>query len=201
MRWLAAIIVALASSQLVLAQRTPGMLISSPPPIPVQRRHFSQEPILLITPWFAGYSPVVAQPAAPPVIMVQTQPAVVEPKKEPKLITPLLIELQNGRYVRSDASASNTLQVLRSRSTATPRAAADLTPVVLVFRDGHRERVREYTVADGALYAHGDFWTDGYWNKKILLSALDLPTTLAVNRESGVDFVLPSAPNVVVMRP
>ena len=76
-----------------------------------------------------------------------------------------------------------------------------IVPATLIFRDGHREQVREYIVADGAIYAHGDYWTDGYWNKKILLSALDLPATLSANEGNGANFELPSAPNVVIVRP
>jgi hypothetical protein len=79
--------------------------------------------------------------------------------------------------------------------------ARDSAPAILVFRDGHREQVREYTLADGALYARGDYWIDGYWNRKILISSLDLAATMAANRQSGVDFVLPSGPNVVVIGP
>jgi hypothetical protein len=71
----------------------------------------------------------------------------------------------------------------------------------LVFRDGHKEEVRDYSIADGVLYARGDFYTDGYWNKNISLSSLDVAQTLQANAERGVKFVLPSAPNEVITRP
>jgi hypothetical protein len=77
----------------------------------------------------------------------------------------------------------------------------DLPPAVLVFQDGHSEEVREYTIADGFLYARGDFYTDGYWNKKIDLSKLNLPQTQQANSARNIKFALPSFPNEVITRP
>ena len=75
----------------------------------------------------------------------------------------------------------------------------ELAPTVLVYRDGRREEVREYSIADGVLYARGDYYAVGYWNKKIELGTLDLPRTVKANQERGVKFVLPDSPNNVVM--
>jgi hypothetical protein len=75
----------------------------------------------------------------------------------------------------------------------------ELAPTVLVYRDGRREQVREYSIADGVLYARGDYYAVGYWNRKIELAALDLPQTVKANQERGVKFVLPDSPNNVVM--
>ena len=81
------------------------------------------------------------------------------------------------------------------------RSPRDLPPAVLVFRDGHGEEVHDYTIADGFLYARGDFYSDGYWNKKIDLSTLDLSQTLQTNSTRSVKFILPSSPNEVITRP
>ena len=97
----------------------------------------------------------------------------------------------------------------RATSNVTPQpptiAAAslphDLPPALLLFRDGHSEEVRDYTIADGILYARGDYYTDGYWNKKIALSTLNVPQTLEANSKRNVKFVLPSSPNEVITRP
>jgi len=143
----------------------------------------------------------------------------------------LLIELQGDRYVRvSDTPIESGVQQLTSSpdrdgpsvSSSRKRSArvashdsagsqapaivatapaAPLLPVILVLRDGTRQEVRDYTIADGTLYASGDFYTDGYWNKKIEISTLDVPETLAANNTRGVRFVLPSAPNEVITRP
>jgi hypothetical protein len=136
---------------------------------------------------------------------------------------PLLIELQGGRYVRvtgenltgentsasglayqaptAAAARSNSAKLDSNRPPAHEVTARVLAPVVLVFRDGHSEEVRDYTIADGAIYARGDYYSDGYWNKTIELSTLNLPETVKSNQERGVRFVLPSAPNEVITRP
>jgi hypothetical protein len=114
---------------------------------------------------------------------------------------PLMIELQNGRYVRvSTTAADGEAQELAPATAAAP-AAPNLPSVALVFRDGHNEEVRDYTIADGILYARGDFYIDGYWNKKIALSTLNLAQTLQENAARNVKFVLPSSPNEVITRP
>jgi len=140
---------------------------------------------------------------------------------QPSSSDPLMIELQNGRYVRVNSTAANgdalplasspALEATPSgthstRPSSTPPLIATSSehfppPAVLIFRDGHREEVRDYTIADGFLYARGDFYTDGYWNKKIDLSTLNLNQTLQANADRSVNFVLPSAPNEVITRP
>jgi|GEM_PF-622462 hypothetical protein len=192
-----------------------------------------------------GY-PVSSQP--PPFLMQALQ-GLVNPaansmsamgplnNREPSSSEPLMIELQNGRYVHVkskpiDGEAeplkfANISSPEKSRSskemkavatktlgtkavvtkslqpTSAPQmiAAAPLPPAVLVFRDGHSEEVRDYTIADGMLYARGDYYTDGYWSKKIDLANLNLTETLQANNERSVKFVLPSAPNEVITRP
>jgi hypothetical protein len=134
---------------------------------------------------------------------------------------PLMLELQNGRYVRVDgpvingdaepinfpensaAAKSHTKAAKPAPNNPPPEtiAAAPLPAVVLVFRDGHSEQVRDYTIAQGSLYARGDYYTDGYWNKKIDLATLNIPATLQTNATRNVNFVLPAAPNQVITRP
>ena len=128
---------------------------------------------------------------------------------------PLMIELQNGRYVQVSsaaidgqatplgANANNLSSPPSSQSFSENSAneANNLAPVVLIFKNGHQEQVRDYTIANGILYAQGDYYTDGYWNKKIDLATVNLPETLQANAEQGVKFVLPSSPNEVITRP
>jgi hypothetical protein len=61
--------------------------------------------------------------------------------------------------------------------------------------------VRDYTIADGSLYARGDFYTDGFWNKKIDLASLNVAETMQANASRNVKFILPSSPNEVITRP
>ncbi|MGA8430640.1 MAG: hypothetical protein WB729_12535 [Candidatus Sulfotelmatobacter sp.] len=144
---------------------------------------------------------------------------------------PLMIELRGDRYVRvtggeessnNDSPSANYQQPpiasaktlhasparptvappeIGSASTAPARTAQDLQPAVLVFRDGHTEKVRDYAITGGMLYARGDYYTDGYWTRTVALANLNIPATLASNADRGVKFVLPGAPNEVVTRP
>ncbi|HET7442103.1 MAG TPA: hypothetical protein VFJ47_12435 [Terriglobales bacterium] len=161
---------------------------------------------------------------APQVIVLQ-QPAVSAPQiveQAPPSIMPLLIELQDGRYVRyrSDPQGADTdantrsvrgAQIKPETSTkpALDASTAELLPVVLLFRDGHREQVDSYAIFSGAIQinatystaASSAYWANGSWARSIPLAALDLPATLQLNRERGVKFVLPAGPNEVVTRP
>jgi hypothetical protein len=113
-----------------------------------------------------------------------------------------MFELQHGHYVRvatTPADGDALPLTLTSSTAAVP--AHDLPPAILVFRDGHTEEVRDYTIADGTLYARGDYYTDGYWNKKIALSTLNVAETLQANATRNIIFVLPSSPNEVITRP
>ena len=150
-----------------------------------------------------GY-PVAAQP---PLILLQAARAMSMSRPdyadaEPSVPQPLMIELQNGRYVRVNRTAADgealPLTLAPDRTPSPPR---ELASVLLVFHDGHSEEVRNYTIADGILYASGDYYTDGYWNKKIDLSTVNVARTLGANAVRNVKFVLPSSPNEVITRP
>lgn len=162
---------------------------------------------------YADYpaGPAVIQAPAPQVIVLQ--PAGDSEKTPEKQIHPLLIELQGDQYVRFEGEAAergaDATSEMRSspaiessgRAASSASQAAELPPAILVYRDGHREQVANYAIADGVLYARGSFWQDGYWTKNIQLAALDIPATMKANQEGGVKFVLPSSPNEVVTRP
>ena len=163
----------------------------------------------------AGYPPAAQ---APNILLEALSPAGAFSNQPPTASQPLLIELQGGRYVQlngenpssnglayqeptGSAMRSNSAKLDSSRRPAPEVTERVLAPVVLVFRDGHSEEVRDYAIAGGAIYARGDYYSDGYWNKKIELSTLNLPQTVTSNQERGVQFVLPSAPNEVITRP
>jgi hypothetical protein len=197
------------------AQVRPGFGISSAPTrnsgfhgrAGMQRAE--RAPLFLGAPYLYpdDFSSVVETPApAPPQIVILQGPPAVEPPKEPKPQA-LLIEWQGDRYVRIGSSEQAQESHTSVDHAATMQAAppigqsANLPPAVLVYRDGRREEVRDYTIVDGALYAAGDYWVDGYWNKKIQLSALDVPATVKASMEQGVKFTLPTSPNEVIVRP
>ncbi len=149
------------------------------------------------SPFFWGGAAVVQQPTPQPFIL-EVAPSQVEAKEEPKpASSSLLIERRGDRYVRISGVPEEISFTQRGKATN----ATELSPTVLVFRDGRRIEVTNYAIVDKALYAYGDYWTAGYWTREILLAELDLPTTISLNLERGVKFQLPSAPNEVITRP
>ncbi len=152
--------------------------------------------------------PAVVEAPQPQVFVVQVPSAAEPPKEEPPHA--LLIEERGDRYVRigpdgaklGEGAVAPEYQVPSSNSAGKFQAPAPaLSPVVLIFRDGRRVQVHDYTIADGTIYVAGDYWTDGYWTKKIQLAALNLPATIKASQEQGATFVLPRFPNEVVVRP
>jgi hypothetical protein len=174
---------------------------------------FLADPFLFEDLYSTGY-PVASQP---PVILLQPAPAISpsadypDPRdndRETSSTQPLMIELQNGRYVRvttTPADGEALPLALPPVTTQAPAVATSpahyLPPAILIFRDGHKEEVREYTIADGILYARGDYYTDGYWNKKIAINTLNVAQTQEANTARKVNFALPKSPNEVTTRP
>lgn len=175
-------------------------------PHPAAPGNFFPTAVFLGNPWL-GYETPAPQPA--PVIVLQNSPAAAPPPEPSASIEPLLIEWQGDRYVRfSGATQSSLVQSVAEdyagpgRSSEKPsHIRGELPPAILVFRDGRRERISEYSIINATLYTSGNFWESGSWTRAIPVSTLDLPATFAANRQAGVDFVLPSGPNVVVTRP
>jgi hypothetical protein len=179
-------------------------------------------PLAFSDPFYSDYFPNTGSSAVPqsPVIVVQTSPATAPvPERAPS--QPLMIELQGGRYVRvSGEEASETGSGTESVTTeidpisnpspgrerlASPAihavAAKELAATVLIFGDGHQEKVLDYVIADGVLYAHSDYYANGSWTRKIELSALNLPETARSNQSRGLPFQLPASPNEVIVGP
>lgn len=180
------------------------------------RRSFLPGSLFLGEALWNDYSSKLA-PESPPVIVVQIAPAASETKEEPMpAAAPLLVELQGDRYVRysgeptESASARHDFVANRGRnfSAGTPAAPAVMQatrraelPAILIFRDGRHEEVSNYAIIGGVMYVGSNYWTSGAWQRKVQLADLDLPSTLKLNRDRGVGFTLPSAPNEVVTRP
>jgi len=121
----------------------------------------------------------------------------------------LLIEWQGNRYVRFGSPAETgepgaSAHPDYAEPTITKRMKPPISvtqkepSAVLVYRDGHREEIPDYAIADGVIYVRSSDWQNGYWTKRIPLSALDPRATIQANQQRGVNFLLPSAPNVVI---
>jgi len=102
---------------------------------------------------------------------------------------------------RFAAHSPATRQSATKQKIASAQPATELPPAVLVFHDGRREEVSEYSIISGTIYSKADYWSTGSWTKKIQIADLDVPATLKINQERGLKFVLPTSPNQVVIRP
>lgn len=81
------------------------------------------------------------------------------------------------------------------RREAAPAAAAKPepppTPTIVVLRSGEKLELTDYAVTGDTLYdLHGGR------TKKIAVSDIDLPTTVKLNEERGIEFTLPNAARV-----
>ena len=192
--------------------------------LPYRRRPFNRG-IFLGSPWpYSDFDPsetFVVEGAPRQFVIVQ--PALADDSPRRTRLSPLLIEWQGDRYVRfggaeqteergasahpdyaeptftkSPTNPPAKLATPPTRKAPTPSPARELPPAVLVYRDGHREEIPDYAIADGVIYVRGNDWQSGYWTKHIPLSALDPPATIEANQQRGVKFLLPTAPNVVI---
>lgn len=130
-------------------------------------------------------------------------------------IHPILIERQGDQWVQVTGYPQSTSHM----QLASPKAAEstqlpacmpggsevaepprELPPAVLVFRDGHKEEIKSYTIIGNTLYTSANYWKDGFWTRRIAIVNLNVPATLKVNQERGSEFNLPSGPQEVMIR-
>ena len=141
------------------------------------------------------------------------QPAVERP---PERVPPSLVLVRQGDqwvqvtgYIQSpiptqsaqtETVKANSLPSLKPSGNETAAPPLELPPAVLVYRDGHEEEVKSYTIIGKTLYTSANYWTSGSWTRKVELADLDVPATLKLNQERGSKFSLPSGPQEVVIR-
>ena len=121
-------------------------------------------------PWFGDYDSSAYQQAP-------NQPVVV------------VIDPKSGDDRYGDHSFNEPRnQPQQAQMQPPPAVSEEQEPTVLVFRDGHKQEVRNYAIVGQMLW---DFGAKG--THKIPLSDLDLDTTRKLNDDRGVDFVLPKS--------
>ncbi len=155
---------------------------------------FPRQPIFIGDPfWYSDYdSRPVYEAAAPEVVVVQ-------PPAAPAQTAPSVPPASSRQRGPADYSEKSALHLSERKSSAQP--PQELPPAVLVFRDGHKEEVSSYTIMGQTMFAKSDYWTTGTWNKKIQLTDLDVPATVALNHQRGLKFALPTSASEVVIRP
>ena len=207
-KWLTVAVICIVFSEFAPAQMSPGTMLSwsrgplsgpgfgfrSPAVSRAQAR--SRGAFFWGDPFFySDEAPISLASEAPSFVPVMVNAPAPEPTAEP-----LLIEWKGDRFVRSGGGA-NERDVDYVAGDGHTLSSSVLAPATLVFRDGHQQKVSDYVIAQGALYARSDYPNTGVWTETIQLSALDLPATVRLNQQNGVKFVLPGGPNEVVTRP
>jgi hypothetical protein len=216
-RWLTIALLAATSVPLSTAQMRGGRTVSLARGTSPHHgaRHFARGGFLgspFLYPDYDTHEPYFVE-APPQVVLVQ--PAAMDDSPTKPKPAPLLIEWQGDRYVRfggaqeTEARASSTHpDYVEPKITKPPvparqkevasSAAQELPRAVLVYRDGHREEILDYAIADGVIYLQSADWQNGFSTKPIPLSALDPVATMQANQQRGAKFMLPSASNVVI---
>jgi hypothetical protein len=95
----------------------------------------------------------------------------------------VVVDLPPGRHVVEESYDEQ--QALAAPPPQHDISEKPLEATVLVFRDGHRQEISNYAIMGETLYV---FDTR---KQKIGLDDLDLPSTIKVNDDRGVDFQLP----------
>ena len=125
-------------------------------------------------------SPIVGEP-------VYSRPAHVVPPQTPAVSqTEADLSYQVGR-LSQEIKDLRQQEAAQSQRPAQPAAPEPSTPVVLIFRDGHRLEIQNYAVIAQTLWV-----LDERNRTKIPLSELDLSATERENRSRGVRFSAPS---------
>ncbi len=95
---------------------------------------------------------------------------------------------ENDSGLQRDVQALNgKIDRLQADVEARNRPKTEQEPATaLVFRDQHIEEVRNYAIAGGTLWI-----LNAQAAKKIPLAQLDLPATVKMNDDRGVDFQVP----------
>ena len=124
----------------------------------------------------------------------QEQAKVAKPVfEEPTPLPPLILEKQGDRWVRRTPDQYGPPPEMEAERQG---QASPMARTVLVFRDGQRTEVSRYVIVGKTLFENADHWT-----RRIQIADLDVPETMRMNRQRGVDFRLPFDRNEVITRP
>jgi hypothetical protein len=92
----------------------------------------------------------------------------------------------DSRNEASPAAQDSTESAYSAAPAQQPEPAREVIPTVLIFRDGHRQEVRNYAIMGNVLYD-----LENLSASKIQLAELNLPATVKENDERGVPFAVP----------
>src|SRR6185437_3534435 len=90
------------------------------------------------------------------------------------------------RNDREQSRQESSKSAQPSEPTQGTEPTREVIPTVLIFRDGHRQEVRNYAIMGKVLYD-----LENMTSRKIQLAELDIPATIKENDERGVTFTMP----------
>jgi|SRR5581483_1769324 len=145
--------------------------------------------------FYSDYEPYVDYVPEPPSRPEPVPQVKIEPAPDP-----VLLELHGNQWVKV-TNFNETSGHVASTGVPSQVSTKTLPPVVLVFRDGHMEEVKSYSIIGPTIYAKADYWTTGKWTRAIHLANLNIPATIERNHARGLNFELPSSPDEIMLRP
>lgn len=108
--------------------------------------------------------------------------------QQQQTIADLEDQIRQERLDRMQADAAQPSPVPPPPPAAQNMAKQPSTPTVLVFRDHRQVEVENYAIMGDTLYEFAQHWT-----RRIPLSDLDIPATVKLNEQRGVEFRVPSS--------
>ena len=135
-----------------------------------------------------GYYPVYVPYAYPVAAAAEPEP---EAEAEPDPPAPTIFE-HRPTSVRAPSAVADSSRHVHQPTVAaaeeeSPADARQQIPVVLVYRDGHEQEVKNYAIVGPTLYDLGTFVAH-----KIPLAELNLKATIKANDDRGVEFSVPA---------
>lgn len=100
---------------------------------------------------------------------------------------PVAAPYQDNGLQRDVQVLNGKIDRLQADVEARNRPKTEEPATALVFRDQHVEEVHNYAIASGTLWVLNDHQA----GKKIPLAQLDIPATIKMNDDRGVDFQVP----------
>ena len=137
-----------------------------------------------------GYGGYVYVPYAVPVEVEPEQPVMEEPEPPAPTVFERRPVVQPAPYVETSRRAAEESEDAEPKHHNMSPVSEEKIPVIIVYKDGH-----ELEIGNGNYAIVGDLLYDlsGPIAKKIKLADLDLPHTIELNEQRGVDFSVPAA--------
>jgi hypothetical protein len=115
----------------------------------------------------------------------EQQPVVVEQDNNSRELSLQVQELSDEIQAMRDEDRARE----EARNNPPPPPATQDQDTILVFRDGHQLKIRNYAITGGTIWVLNE-----HTAKKYPLSDLDAAATEQANAKNGVDFHLPAPP-------